>query len=57
MALVLLTFFLIFFMSLILAQNLISAETLGSGGMRINNTVNGSIDEEELGDGIVRTLR
>ncbi len=30
---------------------------LGSGGMRVNDTVNGSINKEELGDGIVRTLR
>jgi hypothetical protein len=30
---------------------------LGSGGMRVDDTVNGSIDEEELGDGIVRTLK
>ncbi len=30
---------------------------LGSGGMRVDDTVNGSIDEEELGDGIVSTLR
>jgi hypothetical protein len=30
---------------------------LGSGGMRVNDTINGSIDDEELGDGIVRTPR
>jgi hypothetical protein len=30
---------------------------LGSGGMRVDDTLNGSINEEELGDGIVCTLR
>ncbi len=29
----------------------------GSGGMWVDDTINGSIKEEELGDGIVRTLR
>jgi hypothetical protein len=30
---------------------------LGGRGRRVHDTVNGSIDKEELGDGIVRTLR